>query len=196
MTLDKSDSARTLAEIYLGESVSIIKEKINVQEPFLVRKYVPADNDGCRALWRELTEWHRHIYQDPSIGGACPEDFFDKHLAKVGPERLWIAFQDSRVVGLTGLIVKDREAEIEPLLVSASYRHKGIGKTLVGEVVKEARRLEVRFLSVSPVARNIEAIQFFYEHGFRNLGHVELFVDFFEHRWKKGPKLFDRQFNF
>ncbi|HUV98042.1 MAG TPA: GNAT family N-acetyltransferase, partial [Candidatus Paceibacterota bacterium] len=69
-------------------------------------------------LWKELTEWHRHICQDPSIGGAHPEEYFDKHLAKAGPERLWVAVQDSKVVGLVGLIVNGKEAEIEPVIVS------------------------------------------------------------------------------
>lgn len=163
---------------------------------FMIRKYQPADRGSCRALWRELTEWHRQIYQDPTIGGAHPEDFFDKHLAEVGPDRLRVAVIGSRVVGLIGLIVKGNEAEIEPLIVSRAYRRKGIGKQFIEAVVAEARSMGVRFLNVKPVARNIEAIAFLHKQGFRNLGHIELFLDFSDYTWKKGPELFGCKFNF
>jgi ribosomal protein S18 acetylase RimI-like enzyme len=163
---------------------------------FVIRKYQPGDREQCRSLWKELTEWHREIYQDPNIGGSHPEDYFDKHLAKVGPDRLWVAVHDSQVVGLVGLIVGDEETEIEPLVVSKAYRHKGIGKQLTRTVVSEARNLGVRFLDVKPVARNIQAIKFLYEQGFKNLGHIELFLDFSEYSWKPGPQLFDCKFDF
>lgn len=161
-----------------------------------IRKYLPIDRESCRSLWRELTEWHRQIYRDPSIGGSHPEDYFDKHLARVGADRLWVAILDSKVVGLTGLIVNGKEAEIEPLIVCKPYRNKGIGRKLVQTVIAEAEKLGVRFLNVKPVARNIEAINFFHRQGFKNIGHIELFIDFSKQQWKKGLTLFDLQFNF
>jgi ribosomal protein S18 acetylase RimI-like enzyme len=167
-----------------------------MSKSFIIRNYRAVDRDQCRALWKELTEWHRQIYQDPSIGGARPEEYFDKHLAKVGPERLWVAVQDSQVVGLIGLIVNGEEAEMEPVIVNEQYRHQKIGKNLIREVLKEARRLRVRFLNVSPVARNVDAVRFFYGQGFNNVGHIGLFIDLSGRKWKKGPELFDCQFSF
>ncbi|MDH5447553.1 MAG: GNAT family N-acetyltransferase [Candidatus Bathyarchaeota archaeon] len=162
----------------------------------MIRKYQPTDREQCRGLWRELAEWHREIYGDSTIGGEYPEDYFDEHLAEVGSDRLWVAIQDSKAVGLVGLIVKGKEAEIEPLIVSKVYRHKGIGKQLIRTVVSEACNLGVRFLNVKPVARNIQAIKFFYEKGFKNLGHIELCLDFCEYSWKQGPQIFECNFNF
>jgi len=162
----------------------------------VIRKYLPIDGESCRSLWRELTEWHRRIYQDPSIGGSHPEEFFDKHLAKVGADYLWVATLDSRVVGLAGLIVNKEETEIEPLIVSQPYRNKGIGRRLVETMVAEAHKQGVRFLTVKPVARNMAAVGFFHKQGFRNIGHVELFIDFSKQQWKKGLKLFDLQFDY
>lgn len=163
---------------------------------FVIRKYQPDDREQCRALWRELTEWHRKIYQDPTIGGAHPEDHFDKHLAEVGLDRLWVAVHNSRVVGLVGLIVKGNEAEIEPLIVSKAYRGKGIGKQLIETVVSEARNKGVRLLNIGPVARNIKAIKFLYKQGFRNLGYIELFIDLSNRAWKSGPEIFGCKFDF
>jgi hypothetical protein len=72
--------------------------------PIVIRTYQEGDREQCRFLWRELTEWHREIYQDSNIGGKHPEDYFDKHLARVGPERIWVAVQESKVIGFAGLL--------------------------------------------------------------------------------------------
>lgn len=162
----------------------------------VIRKYLPTDRENCRSLWKELTEWHRQIYQDPNIGGSSPENDFDKHLAKVGANNLWVGILDSKVIGLTGLIVNEKEAEMEPLIISQHYRNKGVGKKLVEKVVAEARNLDIRYLSVKPVARNEQALKFFYKQGFKNIGHVELFIDFKKQQLKKGLNLFKLQFNY
>jgi GNAT superfamily N-acetyltransferase len=162
----------------------------------IIRNYREDDREQCRSLWRELTEWHREIYQDQTIGGEHPEDYFDKHLAKVGPERLWVAVHDSRVVGLVGLIVEGNEAEIEPVIVCKAYRGKGVGKQLIETVISEARKIGVRLLNVRPVARNMETIKFLYQQGFKNLGYVELFMDFSGNVWKQGLEIFGCNFNF
>jgi len=169
---------------------------IRMTVSFVVRKYRDDDKEQCRSLWRELTEWHREIYQDPTIGGEHPEDYFDKHLAKVGPDQLWVAVHDSRVVGLVGLIIEGNEAEIEPLVVSKAYRGKGMGKQLIEKVVSEARKMGIRLLCVKPVARNMRTIKFLYQQGFRNLGHIELFLDFSGYVWKSGLEIFGCKFNF
>jgi len=161
-----------------------------------IRNYLPTDKDSCRNLWRELVEWHRQIYQDPTIGGSNPEDYFDKHLEKVGADHLWVSTLDSKVVGLIGLIVNKEEATIEPVIVSQAYRNKGIGRRLTETAISEAQKMGVRFLSVRPVARNVKAIRIFHKQGFRNIGHIELFIDFSKQQWKKGLTLFDLQFNF
>lgn len=162
----------------------------------VIRNYREDDREQCRSLWRELTEWHREIYEDQTIGGEHPENYFDKHLAKVGSERLWVAVVGSKVVGLVGLIVEGNEAEIEPLIVCKAYRGKGAGKRLIETVIPEARKIGVRLLNVRPVARNIETIKFLHKQGFKNLGFVELFMDFSGYAWKQGPEIFGCKFDF
>jgi GNAT superfamily N-acetyltransferase len=165
-------------------------------QSFTIRKYEHCDREQCRSLWKELTEWHREIYQDPSIGGEHPEEHFDKCLEEVGPNRLWVALHSSKVVGLTGLIVKGDEATIEPIIVSKAYRSKGIGKQLVSKVVDEARKETIKFLNVEPVARNVKAIKFLYDQGFRNLGHIQLFLDLSKRAWKPSLEIHGCKFNF
>jgi len=166
---------------------------------FTIRPYQVSDLDRCRELWTELTQYHRDIYDDPAIGGATPGEYFDQHLARVGPTRLWVAELDGQVVGLTGLIVDGSEAELEPLIIATPHRHTGIGRALTDHAIQKARKLDVRYLSVRPVARNSDAICFFFNGGFHTLGHVELFMDLQPppvDPWKPGPTLFGHTFKY
>lgn len=143
-----------------------------------IRQYGPADLEACRALWVELTEWHRRIYHDEAIGGPDPSHYFDEHLNKVGPTNLWVADVGGKVVGLTGLILSGSEGEIEPLVVNTSYRGRGIGRRLAEAAIRSARERGSRQLKVRPVGRNELAIRFFHSLGFDIIGQIELFMDF------------------
>jgi hypothetical protein len=46
----------------------------------VVRDYTPTDYPACRMLRVELTEHHRRIYEDPSVGGNDPGSAFDDYL--------------------------------------------------------------------------------------------------------------------
>lgn len=161
-----------------------------------VRGYRDEDREACRTLWRELTEWHRQIYDDPTIGGDQPEHCFDDHLARVGPDHLWVAVHNSRVVGLIGLIEKGVEGEIEPLIVTKDCRRLGIGTHLLATALEAARSRGIKILEINPVARNTQTIEWLYEHGFRTLGQIQLFIDLTGHPWKRGPRLYGHQFDF
>lgn len=161
-----------------------------------IRKYQPPDLPSCRTLWTELTQHHRDIYQIPTIGGPNPGTHFDKHLAKVGPDNLWVATHHGKVIALTGLMGTGDQAEVEPAIVSQPHRRKGIGKTLMETVIAEAKNRDIKTLSVRPVARNTEALRFFTQQGFNNVGHIELFIDLTNRQWKKGLKLFDLELKY
>lgn len=164
-----------------------------------IRQYESADLAGCRALWAEMVQQHRDIYDDSSIGGDDPGLEFDEHLRKVGPERIWVALAESEVVGFTSLIASGEEAEIEPLVVSSRHRGQGIGHRLVEHATTEAENLGVLCLSVKPVARNERVIAFFYDAGFKTLGHIQMFRWLGPSdpaQWKKGPVLFGKAFDY
>ncbi len=61
-------------------------------------------------MYSARSERHREIYQDQTIGGVHPEDYFNKYFAEMGLDRLWVASDDSQVVGLVDLIVREKEA--------------------------------------------------------------------------------------
>ena len=168
-----------------------------VPNPLVVRRFEARDAAACRALWAELTNRHRELYDDLSIGGDDPGSGFDEYLDEFGKEGLWVAEEAGSVVGFAGLIVRGRKAEVEPVVVSAPRRGKGVGRALVEAIVEQARATDIHQLVVRPVARNADALAFFNELGFNALGHVELLLDFRRTPgyWRPGERLAGRDFD-
>ena len=165
----------------------------------VVRDYAPADYSACRMLWVELTEHHRRIYEDPSIGGGDPGGAFDDYLAL--PQRVasWVADLDGRVVGLTGLFDRGTSGEVEPVVVTERLRGRGVGRLLIGRVVTEAVARSYGYMAIRPVARNVSAIRRFYDAGFQTLGgHVDLTMDLAgrRHRGLEGTRLHGLDFRY
>lgn len=159
-----------------------------------IRNYQADDLAACRDLWVELTEWHRHIYDSPQIGGTDPGRKFDEHLERVGREQIWLATSGRDVVGLVGVIPGERASELEPIVVRERWRGRGIGRQLGEFVIGEARAAGLRQLLVSPVARNASAIRFFHGLGFDALGQLELVLDFrppADQVWRPGARIAD-----
>lgn len=182
----------------LGTAANHLAEKRrNSMIEIKIRPYASEDLEECRTLWEELTQHHREIYDDPSIGGDNPGLYFDKHLSDVGADHIWVAEFSGDVVGMTGLIIEGQEAVIEPVIVSREYRARGIGRALVARAVREAQTLGICYVSVKPVARNVHALSFFHECGFQIVGHIDLFVDLsIKGKWKEGLSLFDNDFKY
>ena len=162
----------------------------------MIRPYEDRDREACRALWRELTQVHRDLYDTQTIGGeGDPGDFFDEHLERVGPERVWVAEEAGAIVGFAGLIVDGNAGELEPIVVAPSARRAGIGRALAERVVHEARAAGLRRIDVKPVARNDAAIRFFHELGFDSLGQIELMLYLVDPKdWPVRARLAERDF--
>jgi GNAT superfamily N-acetyltransferase len=164
-----------------------------------VRDYRGEDYDACRALWAELTEYHRGIYGDSSIGGDDPGSGFDEYLAEPRRVGSWVAESRGSVIGLTGLLDRGASGEVEPVVVAETARDQGIGRMLIGRVVDEARARGFEYLAIRPVARNVAAVRRFHAAGFRALGgHIDLTMDLAprRHEWLTGARLHDLDFDY
>lgn len=165
----------------------------------VVRSYASTDYSACRTLWVELTEHHRRIYEDDSIGGDDPGLGFDDYLDL--PERVasWVADADGAVIGLSGLFDRGTSGEVEPVVVTAGFRNRGVGRLLVERVVTEALARGYEYLAIRPVARNVSAIRRFYAAGFQTLGgHIDLTMDLAQrrHGWLEGASLHGLPFRY
>ena len=152
-----------------------------------IRRYRSSDCDACRDLWAQLTEHHREIYGNPTIGGEDPGRGIEPYLANQNLKGPWVAEMNGEIVALGGLIVHEEDAQVEPLVVRSEYRSQGIGKTLLDYLIQEAKTMGVRLLSIRPVARNAGAVKRFVDPGFDVVGHIDLFQDLSvpsEREWK------------
>lgn len=166
-----------------------------------------SDYDICRFLWVELTQHHRDIYEDLSIGGDDPGRGFDRYLENPQLRGTWVAEAEYKVVDLAGLLTHSHteedkagiQGEVEPVVLSSPYRDKGIGSRLVEHVVEQARGKGVRFLSIRPAARNERAISLYVRLGFSALGAVELLQDLsssYDRKWNPGIKILDNELRY
>jgi GNAT superfamily N-acetyltransferase len=160
----------------------------------IVRVYRPGDLDACRALWAELTETHRELYDDPTIGGDDPGRQFDAHLAATGSDRIWVAEAAGQVIGLAGLLLEGDRAELEPVVVTRSHRGAGVGRLLAAAVIEAARGAGARRLAVRPTGRNAAAIRFLHGIGFDVLGRVELQIELVDRPRRRRERIADRDF--
>lgn len=164
-----------------------------------IREYEERDRSACRALWAELTQWHRDLYGDQSIGGEDPAGWFDRYLEEKQPVAVWVAELEGRVVGFTGALQLEggTRYELEPIVVERDVRGRGVGDALARAVIERAKADGMRGVEVRPAARNSDAIRFFHAHGFDVLGQVELVLDLARpERWRPGERLADREFRF
>jgi GNAT superfamily N-acetyltransferase len=165
----------------------------------IVRDYADGDYGAGRVLWAELTEYHRLIYGDASIGGDDPGAGFDDYLADSRRIGCWVAESHGPVVGLAGLLDRGTSGEVEPVVVAEAARGQGIGRRLIGRVVEEARARGYEYLAIRPVARNVAAVRRFHAAGFRTLGgHLDLTMDLTErrHEWLSGASLHGLDFGY
>ena len=162
-----------------------------------VRRFRPADSRECVELFRQLTEAHRVIYHDRTIGSGSPVRAWRAHIRETGAQNTWVAVQDGHVVGLVGLISHRGYGEAEPIVVAKGFRRRGAARLLLQTVIREARHRKWKVLTIKPVARNSVALRTFHALGFQMMGHVELDFPLKGKGWfvpKRGPTIAGRRF--
>ncbi|HAF07105.1 MAG: GNAT family N-acetyltransferase [bacterium] len=84
---------------------------------------------------------------------------------------LLVAEENARVVGFIwgNLIIYGffRYGIVEELFVKKEFRNKGIGRSLVKEIMKQFKRLKVKVVFVTTEKENKEAIDLYKELGFK-----------------------------
>jgi len=148
-----------------------------------VRPYRPSDHGACRGLWAELTEHRSRLYgrrpQESDAGSG-----FEEYLTQLNLSGLWVADRADRnghdeeeVVGFVGVMLNGRAGEVDPIVVTAAMRGRGIGRAMLATVVAEARRRGLTRLTVSPPTRDESALRALHVAGFSTLASVTVSYD-------------------
>jgi GNAT superfamily N-acetyltransferase len=149
-----------------------------------IRSYRPSDHNACRALWAELTEHQGRLHPDGDprtrerMGGDDAGAGFEDYLTQLNLSGMWVAEQtDGGVVGFVGLMLGGRSGEVDPVIVTASMRGRGLGRELLAKVAAEASRRGQRRLTVSPPLRDEAALRAVHAAGFATIATVTLSYD-------------------
>jgi GNAT superfamily N-acetyltransferase len=170
-----------------------------------IRAYRPSDHNACRRLWGELTRHHAALFgeADEQLGDAEAADAgagFEEYLTQLNLSGMWVADDaEIGVAGFVGLMLDGRSGEVDPVVVTAAKRGRGIGRALVIRVADEARRRGLHRLSISPPIRDLPALHSMYAAGFETLATVTLAYDLTGHgagHAVRAPlNLYDLRFN-
>lgn len=131
----------------------------SVEQPIAIRAFEPDDLPAVQAMFDRVS--HETIYRRFFSGGAAGPRSELKYLAEVdGHDRLaLIAVTGCRTVGLaryqrTG----SGHAELA-VIVEDAWQHHGVGRRLVAELVRTARREGVIALDMSVLGENAPALR-------------------------------------
>ncbi|WP_433827802.1 GNAT family N-acetyltransferase [Actinoplanes sp. CA-015351] len=147
--------------------------------PVAVRSYRPSDHSAGRHLWAELTRQHNEMYGETADDGGAG---FEEYLTRLDLSGLWVAdHADDGVIGMVGLIMRGRAGEVEPVVVTATHRHKGVGRLLLQHVADEAKNRNMTSLTISPESRNVDAIRSLHAAGYDVVSSIELTMNLDRH---------------
>ena len=86
-------------------------------------------------------------------------------------------FDDGKMVGYYNLMIKDKECELGSLCVLPEYRHKNIGRTLLGNALSKASECGCAVMKLSIVEENKVLRKWYESQGFVHTGTEK--YDFF-----------------
>jgi GNAT superfamily N-acetyltransferase len=167
-----------------------------------IRPYRAADHAAARRLWAEFTSEHRGLYPTAPGNGNGDDDpgaGFEEYLARIDLTGVWVADDpEAGVIGMAGLILRGRVAEVEPVIVTAGRRGEGVGRALLGRVADLARDRGLAALTMSPAARNLAAIRCLHAAGYDALSAIELTLDLTHRKreWRDGIDFQDLRFRY
>ena len=77
---------------------------------------------------------------------------------------------NDEIIGFAGIKILVDEADIMNIVVKKSYRNKGIGSLLLGNLILLCNELNLKSLSLEVNEKNIPAINLYKKFGFRDIG--------------------------
>jgi ribosomal protein S18 acetylase RimI-like enzyme len=155
---------------------TIVKPDVEIEQgAFWIR---PAGADDLAAMTRLLQELfavETEFVFDAAKQRCGLQMLLDSPLANV-----WVAERRGRVVGMVTVQLVISTAEggfsglLEDLVVSSAYRHRGLGKALLGAAMKWARGQGATRMQLLADGRNVPAIIFYRKQNWRQTNMIAL----------------------
>ncbi len=138
-----------------------------------VRDYSIKEIKEIAKLIQKTTEYHRRW--NPVFYSWENTSDIIKWIKKEKP-KIIVAEADKKIIGILSYNIrggeKDRNIKINIMGVKKGYRRKGIGKLLMLETLKRARKLKTKQVSLNVDIHNKGAINFYKNFGFEKAHYV------------------------
>lgn len=116
-------------------------------------------------------KWHlpamMEIEKDLFAREAWSQPVFKSELDLIPDQRMyWVALNDGRVVGYSGVAVIDDFADVATIAVAQDFQRQGIGSMLFQKILDYAKDHEVRRVFLEVRTNNQTAIEMYKKNGF------------------------------
>jgi ribosomal-protein-alanine N-acetyltransferase len=116
------------------------------------------------SLLPQVFEIERLCFSSP-----FPESYL-RSLAESGSDSFLVAIEENRVVGYVSALVHGKDAHIASIAVLKDYRRRGVGRSLMSELIKSLKLRRIRTVSLEVRKSNTSAIRFYEGLGFERMG--------------------------
>ncbi|MCX9025509.1 MAG: ribosomal protein S18-alanine N-acetyltransferase [Candidatus Methanoperedens sp.] len=130
----------------------------------IIRKFKPSDFQWVIDIERKVFDEH-----DPYLYMQFYETY---------PESFVVAEINGFVVGyVAGFMAKEGVGRVFSLAVHPSYQNRGVGGSLLNEIIWVLQRFGVTEIILEVRSGNIKAKRFYERHGFRQIGIKEKYYN-------------------
>lgn len=136
-----------------------------------------------KAMWAYINKLSKEqtfiLFQREEIAFKDEEEYLGKMLEKIEKKKAvqLLVFSDNKLVGISEINMRDRAIAHEGVFgisVLEKYRGEGIGKKLMEQVLKEAKKSlpQLRIVTLGVFENNLSALKMYEKFSFREFGKL------------------------
>jgi GNAT superfamily N-acetyltransferase len=141
----------------------------------MIRKATMDDKDILNKLVSEFVKYEADSFDENNRNDFILTSYVDRRIDSED-FMVYVAEEDNKIVGFTiaeylkgNIIKKTVEVKIVILFVDKDYRCKGIGTSLVNQIVNDCKKNGVKYLRIDNFIKNEEANDLYEKLGFNIL---------------------------
>ena len=138
----------------------------------MIRKATMDDKDTLNRLVSEFVKYEADNFDENNRNDFILTSYVDRRIDNED-YMVYVAEEDNKIVGFTiaeylrgNIVKKTVEVKVAILFVDKNYRCKGIGTSLVNQIVNDCKKNGVKYLRIDNFVNNKEANDLYEKLGF------------------------------
>ena len=138
----------------------------------MIRKATMDDKDTLNRLVSEFVKYEADNFDENNRNDFILTSYVDRRIDNEN-FMVYVAEEDNKIVGFTiaeylrgNIVKKTVEVKVAILFVDKNYRCKGIGTSLVNQIVNDCKKNGVKYLRMDNFVNNKEANDLYEKLGF------------------------------